>query len=243
MNLFPTHLPRISSLVDYDLVTVPNRSNARYAMDDSGRRWVCKRQCDTGSGPLLAEAIATLFGRAIGAPVPEGAVYMRSNERAWLSRYVDGALHWSPSLRDRIYNLDEAGAMLTLDALLLDSSRHASNILVAPSPDETRLRLYAIDAGQAQVGASAFLSAPVDALPQIAHQAKGLPIAALRQGALSAAERATRLDTVLIREFTVESCALVHLPSPERLAAALEARCRQARSLALRYLDALHACP
>ena len=84
MNLFPQRLARIHHLVEFDLVPVENGAQARYVMSADGRRWVRKREEDTGFQPLLAEAISTLLGREIGAPVPDGAVYVGPGGRAWI---------------------------------------------------------------------------------------------------------------------------------------------------------------
>lgn len=240
MSLFPQRLARIHHVVEFELVPVENGAFARYVMDDQGRRWVRKREEDTGFQPLLAEAISTLLGRHIGAPVPDGAVYVGTGGQAWLSALVENAGHWSSTRRDNIVNLSEVGALITLDALVLNDDRHARNILVVPDPDEAHLRVVGIDCGNALVGLpSDFVEWPPDGPPRVGNQARGLPLDAVVEGAVAAATVAAGLDPALIREFVVEGCGIVREPAVDALTTALKARCRRAAELAVRYLEAL----
>lgn len=244
MNAFPRRLTRITRIEGHDFVAVPHTANAQWVQDDQGRAWVCKREEETGFQALMAEAICTLLGKAIGAPVPDGAVYVGPDGQAWLSARVEDAAHWAPDQADYLVNLADAGAVLALDAIVLNDDRHSRNILLVPDPDELHVRFYGIDAGNARVGfVTDFVGSAPDALPALQKQARGLPLDAMRDGALAAALRAEQIDPDLLREFVLEGCQLVQEPTVDALVAALDARCRRAVALTARYIDALGTLP
>lgn len=243
MSLFPQRLHRVHQVTEYDFVPVQNGHRARYVIDEHGKKWVRKLEEDTGFQGLLAEAIVTLLGRHIGAPVPDGGIQVGVvGSQAWLSALVEDAIHWSPARRYHLLNPTEAGAMLALDAILLNDDRHSGNILLVPDPDEAHLRLHAIDGGNALVGwVGDYLAWPADEIPRIENQARGLPLDALREGAATAARVASEIDRVLLREFVGEGCGFAREPDVDPLTDAIEARCRGAVDLSSRYLDALGA--
>jgi hypothetical protein len=236
MNLFSTRLDALQHLALHE--HVPGSRRARYAVDDEGRRWVYKRAEDTGAAGLLGEALAQLLGRWLAAPVPEGAVYLGPDGPGWASRWV-AAPRWSPLLRDRICNPAQVGAMLALDALLMNEHRSARDLLVVPSPDEARLTVLALDWGRLRLEALQ----DAQALPSAQGHARGLPLEALREGASAAAGVAERMDEVLLQEFVAESCAVARYSEATSLGLALRARCQNASALVARHLDALAGLP
>ncbi|MCB9528064.1 MAG: hypothetical protein H6701_06650 [Myxococcales bacterium] len=241
IELIPAQrLERLDGVTDGELVTIPNGSEARWARDTTGRLWVRKRESDTGFQPLLAEAMSHLLGRLLGVRQPMAAVYHDGTEWSWMSRAIRGALeHWSPSMRDRIANLDEVARMLVLDVLTLNEDRHQQNILVEAVEDEAHLRLWAIDSGNALIGYVDDYAERVDAPPDPRNHARGLPVRALVDHVRAAADEATHLDPHELEVIVAESCALVGEGTAHHLLESLTRRCRRASILATAYLDRL----
>ena len=106
---------RVRSIVRFGRVPVPHTNEATYAIDAEGRRWIAKREEDMGTEALLAEALTWRLARAIGAPTPDAAFCDDPAERAWLSRLLPIAKHWSRASADVVENIEEAGAIHALD--------------------------------------------------------------------------------------------------------------------------------
>lgn len=163
--LFPSPPERVSFLIDGD--RVPNYEH-RWARDDSGRLWVRKKEEDVGVEPIAAEIIGWYLARFLEVPVPTGATYWRRdqpNATSWLSEVVWPALHWDPDRAHYVNNLDDLGNILVLDVLILNSDRHAANLLLEPDPDELHLHLWAIDAGNALVSYPMDFESNADEIP------------------------------------------------------------------------------
>lgn len=244
MPLFTAHIERLGSVIDGDRVPIENGSEARWALDGSGRQWVRKHERDTGFQPLLAEALSFLIGRCLQVRQPEGAVYEDVEGWSWMSqRITAGGEHWEPDMRDFICNPNEVAAMFVLDALTLNEDRHRRNMLVQPEGDETRLRVWAIDSGNALIGQiSDYLERGLDP-PSPHNHALGLPIAALHDAAIASAGRAAHLDANELSSYVAHACLLVKEPRSSELAAALIARCRSAPAIVTSYLERLGARP
>lgn len=232
-------IARLDNLILGAPVPVPNGSEARWARSLDGRTWVWKSEGMSGYQALLAEAVSWLLGRALGVRQPEVAVAQVDAEWSWLSEVVKPSKHWSAEDRDYIINLDETGRMLALDALVGNGDRHAQNVLVELHPDPTALRLWAIDAGNALVGQiDDYLALGLEP-PDPHKHARGLPVEALRPGALAAAEVACHLDRATLRAWVAEGCAIAREPRIDDLTEALHRRCLKAHPLVLSYIEAL----
>ncbi|MDX9722259.1 MAG: hypothetical protein RBU37_16065 [Myxococcota bacterium] len=236
-ELFPRYrIGRVRQLVDAKAVPVPNGANATWAFDNENRYWVRKRIVNTGVESLFAECVGWLFGDTLGLRQPRAALFEAEDGWSWLSERVPNATHWSSELRDRIANLDEVGAMLALDAILLNEDRHAANILVQPSVGDQVL-LWAIDCGNALV------SYPDDFTdtqrPSVRNHARGLPVPALRLGALRAAELASRLERAKLEAFIDEAVAVAEEPRGHEILELLCERCQSAVAIVNDHLDNL----
>lgn len=244
MSLFGRQIEQLVGVVDAGLVPVRNGSEARWARDASGRTWVRKRESNTGVEGLLAEAVSYLLGKLLEVRQPMGAVFYDGTEWSWMSERVPAAgEHWDSDMRDYISNLDEVARMLVLDALTLNEDRHGQNILVQPVEDETHLRLWAIDSGNAHIGNPGdYIARQLDA-PDPRNHARGLPIAAIAGSALTAAAAVSHLDVQLLRACVGEGVALAREPAEVgvALASALIARCTVAPTIVGNYLDRLGA--
>lgn len=229
-------------MIDGEAVPVANASQARWAMDASGRQWVRKHTDHSGLEALLAEAVSFLLGGRLRVRQPHGAVYIDKDGWSWMSERIRAVSeHWEPGMRDFIENPGEVGAMLALDAILLNEDRHPGNLLVQPQKDETHLRVWAIDSGNALIAQPFdFLSRGLEA-PNPHKHARGLPIAALCDAALAAAAVATTIDVDDISAYVTHGCALVGEPRAAELAVALRARCRAAPAIVTSYLERLGA--
>lgn len=235
-------LERLAGVVDGEAVPVENGSEARWARDATGRQWVRKRECDTGFQPLLAEAASFLLGRRLGVPQPEGAVFHDGAEWSWMSeRIVCAGEHWEPDMRDWVSNLDELGRVLALDAIVFNEDRHRRNLLVVPDGDECHLRVWAIDAGKAEIGWPADFIARGAAPPSPHNHARGLPVEALVASARDAAAVAAALPAEALRGIVGEACEIARERGASALGEALILRCRRAPEIVSSYLDALGA--
>lgn len=235
-------IERLVGVVDGSHVPVSNGSCARWARDASGRQWVRKRESDTGVQPLLAEAASFLFGQHLDVPQPGGAVFHDGTEWSWMSQRIEAAgEHWDPDMRDLVVNLDGLGRVLALDAIIFNEDRHRCNLLVEPIDDEDHLRIWAIDAGKAEIGwPSDFIGRGL-AAPDPHNHARGLPIAALAEPALDAAAVAAQLDKDRLRGLIGEACDLAREPAAEPLADAFIQRCLHAPEIVARYLESLRS--
>lgn len=230
--MLPT-IPRISAILRYGRVPVPHTNEATYALDAEGGRWIAKREVDMGVESLLAEALTWLLARRIGAPVPDAAFCNDPAERAWLSRLIPETTHWEAASADRIGNLEEAGAIHALDAIVCNEARHGRKLLLAWAADGP-VRVLAIDADEALIGHPDDLEARGLMPPDPRILAHGLPT--WREGAVQAAERAAAISPSDLHLLCEEACAIACEPRVEVLVRVLAARCAVAEDLTLRYL-------
>jgi hypothetical protein len=239
-QLFDPRIKRHRRVVDGERVPVDATHEAVWAITEDGRRWVRKRVGDLNWHGLLAEAVGWMVAREIGAPVPDGAcLELQGDERSWLSERISPALHWDPLRIHTIDNVDELGAILALDALILNRDRHDQNLLLQPAPDELHLRVWAIDHGSAIGGYPKDLDAAgtnVDH-PQPLRFPARLPLDLMKPGALAAAQRAARLPTPDVAEIASEACEIAGvLDLVETLTRALKRRMAAAVSITEEYL-------
>lgn len=248
-GLFFAEIPEIDQVRDVLPVPVRHTSDGCWAVDAAGHRWFRKREDNIGYQGVLAEATSWLLCRQLGVRTPQGAVVMATGERSWLSAALGLVMHWDPAFRDMISNLDEVAAMLVLDAIVLNEDRHAGNILVEPGEDETDLRLWAIDFGDALVGQiddfeERDLDAPAQEKIRLVH-ARGLPISALAALVEPAVDRATNLPQSALRTLVLHACAIARETDvkAEKLSHLLDRRCRAASQIVGCYVDRLRGLP
>lgn len=222
---------------------IPGRygNEVRWALDAEGGRWAMKQE--SGYQGLLAEMLSWLIGEHLQVPQPACALTRYKEEWHWLSAAIIPATHWHQRYRDSVINRDGLGRMLTLDAIICNEDRHPGNLLVELSPDETAVRVSAIDAGNALVGQITDLIARGLEPPNPWNHAPGLPIGALRDAAMAAAEQARRLSRERLRGWVVEGCAVVEEDRVDPLTDALALRCQEAPALTLRYIELLERRP
>lgn len=234
-------IERVKDVVDGPRVPIVASCDARWARDACGRTWLLKP--DLAADQILAEAASHLLGRQLKVRQPAGAFLRGQGTLNWLSERISGATeHWQLEHRDFISNPAEVGAMLALDALVLNEDRHELNILVAPQ-DDALLDVWAIDNAAARVGVPHLYCAAALASPNPANHARGLPVALLRRHALDAALRAERLTWHEIGAIVREACALVGESKHDDLTEALFMRCQHASRVVGEYLEALGAQP
>lgn len=237
-------IPRVVSLQDGELVPVRNGSEARWAIDTTGRRWVRKRELHTTADGLLAEAICYLLGRELDIPQANGAVHRdEDGEWSWLSEAVPGVQHWEPVLADRLVNGDGLGRILALDAIVHNHDRHPGNLLVQFLGDEAHARVWSIDFGNALVGKPSVFAREDLGVPPAHPDMRGLPVAAVAGSARAAAVVASLLPDSRLSAIVTEACSICGEPMVEELTAALVRRHREAVRLVADYLDVLGAAP
>lgn len=243
MTLFPQRIERVKSAVtSRGAVRVEHGANADYVVDRQGREWVRKQELETGFQCLMAEAFGALFAAEMAIPVPDSAVQIHRNERAWLSGLLHDVTHWDPAKLPFIENLDSLGSMLALDALLLNEDRHRGNILLQSVADESEvLRIWSIDMGNALVGWPTDFLSSRDRIPDPSNLARGIPFARLVDPAMEAAH--TAISRTTIREYSQESCDLVHETTVDEYTEVLYSRFRDAASIVSRYLATLKSLP
>lgn len=236
--LFPSVIPRVAGLVDFGPVPGSHGGDAHYVADKEGRRWVRKREVDTGFQPLLGEAAGWLIGRRLGVPIPDGAACdLPSAERAWLSAQIQPVVHWDPGQVSKIDNLADLGAMLTLDVVIHNADRHAGNILLQPL-DYLHIRAWAIDAGHALIGHANDYEANRGTIPSVANLARGLPLDVLAEGAHEGARVAAELTEKELQGFVLEACEIAQdNANASRILGVLRERCAVAPKLVASYLD------
>ena len=235
-TLISTEIPIVQSLTDYGEVPVAHTGCAVYSMDGAGRRWVRKRECNTGVEEFLAEMIGWLIGRRLSVPIPEAGVFVSENDRSWLSEQIPDVGHWDPSRAHLVTNMGGLGAMMALDALIMNADRHAGNILLQPEPDQLHLKAWAIDHGQALVGWPGDYVARRTEIPDPGNLAHGLPMDLVQDGAMQAAEKATGLTMRDILPLVREACTHVEETRMNDVADVLAERCVNACSLVETYL-------
>jgi len=112
--------------------------------------------------------------------------------------------------------------------LINNPDRHAGNLLLQPDPDESAIKLWAIDAGNALIGWPSDYAAARDDLPSLRNLARGLPVSEVRESALEAAEMASTISTLEIVDMVVHACHLAHEPQGELITTTLVSRCARA---------------
>jgi hypothetical protein len=239
-RLLGERLSRVQGVVLHDLVPIDNGSMARWGRDAKGRTWVAKP--GIGANEVLAEALAFMLGAELDVRQPQGAVFNEGGSPGWLSAAVPGAAHWDRDLRDHIANIDEVGRMLALDAIIFNEDRHQQNMLLTPE-DDGRFIVWAIDAGNAELGCPADIRGRGVEPPGVGNHARGLPWALLHEPALGAAAVAASLPDEVLRQIVVEGCAQTSEPQVEALVDALTLRCRHAPAIVARYMKDLGARP
>lgn len=246
MQLWP-EIP-VRRVVLGDAVPVENASEARFALDEQGERWICKPLA--GVDTVLAEAVSLLLGRALGVKMPEGAVTFDDDKMpCWLSKLVPNVRsHWDARRAMAIENLDEVGHMLTLDTIVGNEDRHDQNVLLTPGKSAGLFVCWAIDHGNAWIGSPADLLRRGVACPSPARHFRGLPLPGLVDSARSAASVAHALSEDELYKIARVSCLALAEPSradtPENVDAVYQSlllRCRRAPDLIEEYLILLGA--
>ena len=234
-------IPLIPAITRFARVPVPHTNEATYALDADGNEWIAKREADMGCEALLAEALSWLLARRLGVRVPDAAFCDDPQERAWLSRRVQDAGHWSAAAAHRVANVAEAGAIVALDAIVFNEARHGRNLLLTGEGANSPVIVWAIDADEARVGHVEDFGKLGGAVPDPRIHAAGFPAARWRAEALLAAQIAVRLSPRDLGEMVGASCALAREPHVEELVTALADRCATALSLTNEYVLRLEA--
>jgi len=233
-------IPVVASISRLHRVPVPHTNEAVYALSGDGRRWVAKRESDMGFEALLAEALGWLLARAVGAPVPDAAICVSGAQRTWLSACVQGVLHWSASHAQRVANLESAGAVLTLDAWLMNEARHARNILVEPGSPSS-VHLWAIDWDEALAGhVSDFVERGL-LCPSVHNHARGLPVSGLAPGARRTAQRVAAWAPKELASRVSAACEVAREERVAELTTAPQARAGALPDIVEDYLQALES--
>lgn len=243
-GLFAHPIERVTGVLDVRAVEVDHSSEAVFAIDGAGRKWVRKKMLFTGWQPILAESIGWLIGRELGVRMPMGAICGSGDELSWMSSFVPNALHWEAKYVHFVQNLDQFGAMLTLDALLYNDDRHAKNILLVPDQSEEDLVTWAIDVGNAWVGHPRDFAELGLKVPGKPNSARGLPLELMRVGAFNAAQQATKLvGTPQLEGYVRDACQIVGEDTAPLLLEAISRRMERASELVEEYLKVLEGIP
>ena len=145
-------IPRVHGITRFARVPVPHTNDATYTLDTQGNEWIAKREADMGCEALLAEAVTWLLARQLGVRVPDAAFCDAPTERAWLSRRIPDAVHWSALRSNAIANPRETAAIIVLDAIVYNEARHGRNLLATGEDTTTGMTIWAIDADEALIG-------------------------------------------------------------------------------------------
>ena len=238
MELFPHNLERVSgTLTSMGDVRVPHGANADYVVDQLGREWVRKKELETGFQPFLAEAFGALFAMQLEVCVPDAAVYIEDDNRAWLSSLLHDVTHWDSAKLPFISNIEVLGPAFALDAILFNEDRHRGNILLqSMDDDQDQLQVWAIDMGNALVGFPTDFFSLDKSIPDPRNLAPGIPVTRLEATAMETAQRATTISKATIHQYAQEACALVHEKTVDQYTDVLYLRCKSATSIVSRYL-------
>lgn len=232
-------IPFVPSITRFARVPVPHTNDATYALDAAGNEWVAKREAEMGCEALLAEAISWLLARQIGVRAPDAAFCDADSERAWLSRRVPDANHWSAAIASRIANAGEAGAIIALDAIVFNEARHGRNLLATAMGPEAPYAVWAIDADEARIGHVDEYASLGTAVPDPRIHAAGFPASILLPHALAAAQLATAVRMETLRAMVESACLVAREPRKAALLDALAGRCARAESLTREYATLL----
>lgn len=231
-------IEHVRAVTAHGRVPVVNESNAEYALDGNGRRWVRKRVSPSG---LLGESISYLLCRAVGAPVPESAVFRTddSPDVFWLSSYVDAAKHWEGSRSQALARPDDLGAILAVDAVVGNFDRHAGNILLRPDPDASSLAVFGIDFGNCWAGMPDTFREMGVLPPPFDNLAWGIPLDMIENGALDCAARLSKIDESAAKDIVSVACRLAREFRSEEIVPSLAIRCGNASTIVRSYLQAI----
>lgn len=240
LMLFPPPLEQLDFLIDGAHVSGYEH---RWSKDRAGRLWVRKREQDVGVEVIAAEIIGWRLAQCLSVPVPAAALYRNDRElgsMSWLSQAVRPASHWDGDRANYINNLEMLGNTLVLDVLILNSDRHAGNLLLEPRPDELNLHLWAIDTGNALVSYPSDFLGSIERVPEPAC-APGIPWDHLRACAMEISDMATKIIPSYVSMAVAEAYELTNISEREAVTDALLGRCKRAPELVSRYLSKVPA--
>lgn len=200
--------------------------------------WVLKLSSRGPGRSVAAEVFCWLVGRAIGVPLPDGALYAGREGAGWLSRRIPDARNWSPEDRDLVANVAGMGSMLALDAVIANGDRHVQNVLVVEA-DAGERTLIAIDHGRAAIVHEARIMALVNGPPAVHPDRPDLTFRSLRPAALSAAAALQALPEEIVDGWLREAFHAEGALVPGALADLVLERFNVASATVERYLDAL----
>lgn len=233
-----TFVPTVSALVDGSAVPVRHTNMAVYARDGSGRTWVRKRQANMGCEEFLGEALGWLLANALEAPVPDSAIFVdKDGDPSWLSECVPSVVHWDPARVNEISNADGLGAVLALDAIILNADRHGGNLLLQADATGDGLHVWAIDHGAALIGSAKDIDGYREEITDPRNLARGIPVDLVEGSALQAARRACSLAPLDVRGMAQGACLQAKEPAADLIADVLAERCAKAEKLVTAYLE------
>lgn len=239
MKLFFNRLPEVTGYTYRADVQVEHNHNATVVVDANGTNWVAKHESEINQEGILAEAISWMLAMEIGVPVPPAAYSRDEDGLTWLSQVVHPVLHWTAHEAVFVANTETFGRVLALDAIVMNTDRHAGNILLQPDPDEYSLKAWAIDHEGAHVGYGGF-----DQLGLELHEprkiARGLPMDRMGPAAMEGARLAEELPASTVQDIVNQGCEIAGLRQwAEAQSRGLLRRCRSAVSLTEQYLQAV----
>ena len=216
-------------------VSVRNSSEAHYATDAKGRRWVRKSATEITEGGLLAEALYLLLAKELEVPTADGAVHCGS-DLAWLSLVIRPVTHWDPHLAPTVKNLPEIGRIVALDGIVGCWDRHPGNLLLQVTDDVTQ-HAWAIDADHSVIRDPRALAALGTGIAHETMGPRGLPMEQIAGEARATAARAANLEASALSAYVREACTIAGEQNVNLLHDALLERCRRAPGITERYLD------
>ncbi len=249
----PLQLERLHAIQRHRDIPVPHTGQAFWARDPlTQQQWVCKTAELAGADTLIAEIIGWYLGRSIGAPLPNAALLLTDPDGlspAWLTETIPNAQHWSDAYLGILDNPEELGAILALDAILLNADRHERNLLLQESNGSWKV--WCIDLGGAYCGSPPSFSQYDLETPDLSHHVRlTLPDKykidpRIIEGAQQAAQRATWLpdDNAMFQRWAEEACVVVGSTQASSLLRGLRHRCRHALEITRRHLQALQKQP
>lgn len=212
-------------------------SHPRVLRDSNGRDWVAKTKAGM-RGQFLAEVISSLLGRQLGISSPDFAYCIEPH--AWLLEWIDSASPWWEVWNSSVSNEAAIGAMLALDALMLNSDRSEENILLIPNGDKT-WRLMAIDSGGHVAGDTSEFARRRDEICKVGVFPAGLPV--VREHAMNCAMSAEKLDGLVLAALAAQACEVAHCGDSGLLLQTIQHRCRNAMKLVGDFISVLEGRP
>lgn len=234
--------PLLPTVSRYDSLTpvgepMPTSASPRWVNTPDGREWLLKRMEDSGPEEIIAEGFAWLFGQTLGALIPPCALWRDGTQIGWLSERVKDVEHWGAGLHQRINNPRQVAAMLVLDALLGNRDRHAANLLVDWSLDQTSARLWAIDHGSAGIADVHMFQQLGWAAPRPHRDSPHLPYRLLAPLAHDVAVDAEALNAAQLRGQAEFAWSMVEQMPPTEIINLLVERCQRATKIVAEYLS------